>query len=981
MRVKAAVPSSDADKISFLHATGIFLFTKGFLLTRLVLENKSSCSHPPVNLQDHGDCWLPTSFDRAIVLIIDALRYDFTIPHERTEHYLNSFPILHETAVKSPQNAFLLPFIADPPTTTLQRLKGLTTGTLPVLLDAGSNFAGTAIDEDNLVAQLRSSKKTLVHLGDDTWQSLFPDYFDANLTHAYDSFNVWDLHTVDTGVTEHLLPLLDNTQWDVIFGHFLGVDHAGHRYGPNHPAMAAKLQQMDELIRKVIDGLDDKTLLVVMGDHGMDAKGDHGGESDDEVEAALWMYSKKGIFGRSHPDYVYPPSTAKSRPVPQIDLVPTLALLLGLPVPFNNLGAPIEEAFLGVGGKQWGRLASAQALTSTQVHNYQIEYSKARGLDENAMSAPNLLWEEAQKLWNKRPLTSSKGSIFQDISQAFSDYQKSNLQVCKSLWARFDIPSMIMGVSVLALAVMVLISLAAFKDRSMLIPSALRQISIFGFLGGITGRILASSSLDVSALDLSLLGAALGSVFGYAMVFHQQMSSLPLPTSLWTWASVIVTLSQSVGFASNSFTIWEDEISLFFLGTFGILALISSLRQLIESDRVLGVYHSVLFLCISRIASLSRLCREEQIPMCKSTFYASETSSTSATWQLFIPYVVATALPSILKSYYQGTKSYEGLAGFWIGACFRLGLLGSAVYWTLDAADNDEWLPSLSATTMSKAKTTLAQIVLTLAFGAGIILFVWAPPCVRVETSNFESSGHVSTKSGTQPKSITILGYANIHGSRYGLLYTAWHLGASVVSKPMGSGTLALMAWQLFSLLEILDTNGLTPSPSVGLSSIGPVVTALLASFYYFKTGHQATLASIHWDSAFIPLTTLQYPWSPLIVFLNAYAAQILAAIFVPLLILWKQPPPGSQKSIMALSNDVCGAFAAFLSYFAIQSLATTMWAGWLRRHLMLFRVFSPRFLMGATALICVELTGIVFALGVGMWYNVTSIAEVFGWG
>jgi phosphatidylinositol glycan class O len=174
------------------------------------------------------------------------------------------------------------------------RLKGLTTGTLPTFIDAGSNFAGTAIDEDNLVAQLRNASKKMVHLGDDTWTALFPDYFEPNLTRAYDSFNVWDLHTVDNGVTEHIFPLLkaeNASKWDVTFAHYLGVDHAGHRYGPDHPAMTAKLSQMDDVFRRMIAELDDSTLLVVMGDHGMDTKGDHGGESDDEIEAALWMYS------------------------------------------------------------------------------------------------------------------------------------------------------------------------------------------------------------------------------------------------------------------------------------------------------------------------------------------------------------------------------------------------------------------------------------------------------------------------------------------------------------------------------------------------------------------------------------------------------------------------------------------------------------------------------------------------------------------
>ena len=37
--------------------------------------------------------------------------------------------------------------------------------------------------------------------------------------------------------------------WDVVIAHFLGVDHCGHRFGPDHPAMADKLTQMDGVIR------------------------------------------------------------------------------------------------------------------------------------------------------------------------------------------------------------------------------------------------------------------------------------------------------------------------------------------------------------------------------------------------------------------------------------------------------------------------------------------------------------------------------------------------------------------------------------------------------------------------------------------------------------------------------------------------------------------------------------------------------------
>ncbi|KAI9870380.1 MAG: mannose-ethanolamine phosphotransferase gpi13, partial [Pleopsidium flavum] len=845
-----------------LHALGIYFFAKGFLLTKLVLDYKSDCAVPPIDLtggytpgSSSDGCWHPKTFEKAIVIIVDALRYDFTVPfhpnnQEKLPHYFhNALHILYELAAQQPDNAFLLPFIADPPTTTLQRLKGLTTGTLPTFIDAGSNFAGTAIEEDNLLAQLRNAGQNLVHLGDDTWHSLFPGYFDTNLTHAYDSFNVWDLHTVDDGVTEHLLPLLhpsNTTKWDIIFGHYLGVDHAGHRYGPDHPAMTAKLQQMDRIFRQVVDVLDDQTLLVVMGDHGMDAKGDHGGESDDEVEAALWMYSKKGIFGRSSSERVEPPRTAKERPVGQIDLVPTLSLLLGVPIPFNNLGAPIEEAFVGNRANNRENLATVNRLTGAQIKRYQHEYALARGLDESITSVPLAMWEKAERQWRRAPESKkSSADHWKIVSAAFSEYQQITLSICRSLWARFDVSSMVIGIEMLLAGVVLLAVYARGlrDDRAQLTPLLLRRLAIGTSIGVLAGVMLGLVITSMSVLDACLYGSAAGGIFGVvsASLTVPKYLLAPWPSSLWGWLAFIFTVSQSIGFASNSYTIWEDEILLFFIVTFGVATLISSFRQVEFADRTLGIYQSFLFVLLTRLASLSRLCREEQMPLCRSTYYASATSSTSAPWQLLIPFALAILLPDVIKSYYKGTRSYEGSGIFWVGFAFRIGLLLTAVFWTLDSADDGDWF-TFNKDIMKTGRVVIAQLVLAVAFAAGTTTFAWAKPCVSIQTTqklDDQPNGLVTGNATGSGSSVTILGYANVHGSRYFLLVSNWLLAIILVQKPMGGGAIGILSWQILSLLEIIDTNNLSQS------AIGPVVLGLLGSFHFFKTGHQATLSSI----------------------------------------------------------------------------------------------------------------------------------------
>ena len=71
------------------------------------------------------------------------------------------------------------------------------------------------------------------------------------LSHSNLTFKVMDLDTVDNGVNEHLFKEMANksSEWNLIIGHLLGLDHAGHRYNLHNWAIVQKLKQLDELIR------------------------------------------------------------------------------------------------------------------------------------------------------------------------------------------------------------------------------------------------------------------------------------------------------------------------------------------------------------------------------------------------------------------------------------------------------------------------------------------------------------------------------------------------------------------------------------------------------------------------------------------------------------------------------------------------------------------------------------------------------------
>lgn len=233
------------------HAVSFLVFCKGFMLKRVVVPEFSYCAHPH-NTSNRQTCNLfPRPFKRVVWLLIDALRYDFTVYDETAKpplpSYRNKMPYIRDLLRMQPANARLFKFVADPPTTTMQRLKALTTGSLPTFIDIGSNFNSYAISEDSLPLQAKLNDRNITFIGDDTWLGLYPGMLTK--TFDYPSLNVQDLDTVDEGVREMLGPELAKGDAEMVIGHMLGVDHVGHTYGPSHRTMAEKLTQMNDFIQ------------------------------------------------------------------------------------------------------------------------------------------------------------------------------------------------------------------------------------------------------------------------------------------------------------------------------------------------------------------------------------------------------------------------------------------------------------------------------------------------------------------------------------------------------------------------------------------------------------------------------------------------------------------------------------------------------------------------------------------------------------
>ncbi len=229
---------------------GFLLFCKGFLLKRVVIPEYSNCSSS-YTIHSLPSCYSQERrYKRVVWLLIDALRYDFMQWDDMTSSppiYQNKMSYVRQLLLEYPSNAKLFKFVADPPTSTMQRLKALTTGGLPTFIDISSNFNSYAILEDSIIRQVGKNGRNVTFMGDDTWLGLYPSMLTK--VFPYPSLNVKDIHTVDEGVLSQLFSELKKDDADLLVGHFLGVDHIGHTYGPSHWTMGEKLPQMDQMIR------------------------------------------------------------------------------------------------------------------------------------------------------------------------------------------------------------------------------------------------------------------------------------------------------------------------------------------------------------------------------------------------------------------------------------------------------------------------------------------------------------------------------------------------------------------------------------------------------------------------------------------------------------------------------------------------------------------------------------------------------------
>ncbi|CAI0419877.1 unnamed protein product [Linum tenue] len=365
----------------FIQIVGLSLFVYGFFPVKPALSGVSGLEsfYPPgydagkngseiqPNLPPHQLkslyqelSGIAPAFDRLILMVIDGLPAEFVLGKDGQpplKDLMEAMPYTH--SLLSTGKAIGYHAKAAPPTVTMPRLKAMVSGAIGGFLDVAFNFNTQALLDDNLLGQFFKIGWKMVMLGDDTWLRLFPGLFSRH--DGVNSFYVKDTVQVDFNVSRHLEKELSQSDWNLLVLHYLGLDHVGHIGGRSSFLMGPKLTEMDEVVEMIHShaiqpqGDDhERTLLVVVSDHGMTESGNHGGSSYEETDSlVLFIGLQNEITDQASVSSIH-----------QVDLTPTLALLYNLPIPKNNVGILIAETF--------DSLPEDKRLRALQLNSWQL---------------------------------------------------------------------------------------------------------------------------------------------------------------------------------------------------------------------------------------------------------------------------------------------------------------------------------------------------------------------------------------------------------------------------------------------------------------------------------------------------------------------------------------------------------------------------------------------------------------------------------
>ncbi|KAF7130490.1 hypothetical protein RHSIM_Rhsim10G0172300 [Rhododendron simsii] len=873
----------------------------------------------------------PPSFDRLVLMVIDGLPAEFVLGRDDRPPSMVMEEVMPYTQLLLASGmAFGYHARAAPPTVTMPRLKAMVSGAIGGFLDVAFNFNTQALLDDNLIRQFFNIGWQMVMLGDETWLKLFPGLFTRH--DGVSSFYVRDTVQVDYNVSRHLGDELNRTDWNLLILHYLGLDHVGHNGGRSSVFMGSKVKEMDEVIKMIHlstkqfqDNDQGRTLLMVVSDHGMTENGNHGGSSYEETDSLVLLVGLKPKAS----DY---PLVTRST-IHQVDIAPTLALLFGVPIPKNNVGMMIAEAFDSLTDDQQLRileLNSWQLLRLLQVqipglscgslscdvlsNDQRPGITECNGSDEEMLCCLFANAVVLHKSWkSKRISRSNSGDEYHMTVLAYDNFLGAASKWLSGRATYKPAGVLIAGVAAMVFSCLVFIGLLFRLDQEVY-PCKVRHLSDMK-------DIVLKCHFDETYV-LAIIFILVLSMGSSSMVEEEQYIWHFLTSTFY-----LVLLRKAV--QSLIARTGQNLISLIKEQNRSSYIQVSSIILILITGRIMRGWHQG-GVNWAHLPDISKWL--EQAGRC----YVKSIQLVSCVLIMSVGVYSLFSLQS---------KKYSAMV---IGLTFLVP--GSLVMQHIIEYQDTSFAASSSGSnsTVQIIYTLLGVYTLGAFFGVPWLMPVPSPKILSVHTgslsSNFLADLRMKFLVVGFRDSIYVIGWAYIH---------YWCLLQLLLQQPSNSMPV------LFLLVQILASMYYCSKGGIHLKHF-----AFVAGLYYlglaghFALGNTNTLATIDVAGAFIGISSHSTLLSGILMFIITYASPMLALLSMVMYMAIKETcaPVNAQDVDIGHFLKMTVSFPCLvpLGLNSVVLVAYTIVLLIMRNHLFVWSVFSPKYLYVCAATACV---------------------------
>lgn len=418
----------------------------------------------------------------------------------------------------------------------------------------------------------------------------------------------------------------------------------------------------------------------------------------------------------------------------QIDIVPTTAMAVGLPIPFSNLGTLILEVFLpyrekgdrgrsgdGFSGRTTPEFLAALRINAVQIHNYLVTYTQySQDFPVDKFNALEKSLKKVEKL--HRELEASGGMPSQqdmtDIAKEYVTYMRDVKLMCHSIWAKFDNVQIAQGLFLVLLVVVATPLILCDVHKSALF---LFQLITIGLK---IGLVLTGLSVFYTGVDASFWGALIlvgdfmffslvvmvfGIVFKCRDIFTAAVSSgWNMVLSLFRinflqFFSLLVVFLHASSMLSNSFILYEADMLAFFIQSlifcFAVRVLQKELarrRQLALSGVLKAILPHVLLMVCVRSSKVFYACRDFQFQDgCEVTSLILPLASAMdilqgplSKWRFAASSVAIALVPFALIAHLRWSRNHESLSCHLVKATeigFPVCVVCVVVHWAMQS--------------------------------------------------------------------------------------------------------------------------------------------------------------------------------------------------------------------------------------------------------------------------------------------------------